>query len=112
MTKFELTLLDEWRRLEMPVANARVVVAVSGGADSTALLLALSKLLAAKKLGVTVSVAHLDHGLRVKASREDSAWVAKLAVELKHEARLARVNLKQRARNTADNLEQRRTGAN
>lgn len=101
-TKFERALLDEWRRLELPGANARVVVAVSGGADSTALLLALSSLIAAKKLSGTVSVAHLDHGLRVKASREDSAWVARLAAELKHEAVLARVNIRKRA----DNLEQ------
>ena len=106
MTKFERALLAEWRRLELPAANARVVVAVSGGADSTTLLLALSKLIAVKKLPLTVTVAHLDHGLRVKASREDSAWVAKLAAELKHEAVLARVNLNQRVRNTADNLEQ------
>jgi len=106
MTKFEQSLFDEWRRLELPVADVRVVVAVSGGADSTALLLALSKLIAVKKLTVTMSVAHLDHGLRGKASREDAAWVAKLAAQLNHEAVLARVNMKKRARNTADNLEQ------
>jgi len=40
----------------------RLVVAVSGGADSTALLHALTR--AAPRLGLDLTAAHLDHGLR------------------------------------------------
>ncbi|MDP9276409.1 MAG: tRNA lysidine(34) synthetase TilS [Chloroflexota bacterium] len=54
-----------------------VVVAVSGGADSTALLLILADL--ADELGLVVHVAHFDHRTRPKQSAEDADFVAKLA---------------------------------
>lgn len=106
MTKFLHGLLAEWRRLELPLRNAGVVVAVSGGADSTALLLALAGLIKAKKLAVKLTVAHLDHGLRGKVSKEDAEWVAKLAEQLGCKAVLGRVNVKKRAGKSTDNLEQ------
>jgi tRNA(Ile)-lysidine synthase len=106
MTKFVRGLLEEWRRLELPLRNARIIVAVSGGADSTALLLALSELVTTKKFAVELLAAHMDHGLRGKVSREDAAWVARLAGQLNHEAVVTRVNIKQRATNAGDNLEQ------
>ena len=43
-------------------AGSRVLIAVSGGADSTALLLALASL--RRELGVSLEAAHLHHGLR------------------------------------------------
>src|SRR2546429_3505731 len=54
-----------------------VVVAVSGGADSTALLLILAEL--AEGLGIVIHVAHFDHRTRPKQSAEDADFVAKLA---------------------------------
>lgn len=57
-------------------AGDTVVVAVSGGADSVALLDALVHL--AAPLGVTLHVAHLDHGLRPD-SADDAQFVADLA---------------------------------
>jgi tRNA(Ile)-lysidine synthase len=58
-------------------AGERVAVAVSGGADSVALLLLLIDL--RKQLGVVVSVAHFNHKLRGKDSDKDETFVAKLA---------------------------------
>ena len=55
----------------------RVGVAVSGGADSVALLLLMLEL--RKKLGIVLSVAHLNHKLRGRASDADEKFVAKLA---------------------------------
>jgi len=49
-------------------AGDRVVVAVSGGPDSMALLHALWEL--RDRLGVTIEVAAVDHGLRADARRE------------------------------------------
>jgi tRNA(Ile)-lysidine synthase len=54
-----------------------VVVAVSGGADSTALLLILADL--ADELGIVIHVAHFDHRTRPKQSAEDADFVARLA---------------------------------
>ncbi|HZW27665.1 MAG TPA: tRNA lysidine(34) synthetase TilS, partial [Trueperaceae bacterium] len=53
-----------------------VLVAVSGGGDSVALLMA------AMEAGIDVVVAHLDHGLRGEGSREDARFVADLAARL------------------------------
>lgn len=57
-----------------------VLIAVSGGVDSVALLLILSALRA--QLGVKLVVAHFDHGIRGAASRADAAYVEALAAEM------------------------------
>ena len=56
------------------------VVAVSGGSDSAGLLRALHKL--AAELGLTLSVAHLDHGTRGEPARADAEFVKALADSL------------------------------
>jgi tRNA(Ile)-lysidine synthase TilS/MesJ len=57
----------------------RVGVAVSGGADSVALLhLLLEK---RQQTGIVLSVAHFNHKLRGKASDIDEKFVRKLAAE-------------------------------
>src|SRR5438105_325596 len=79
--KFPRKLLAEWRRLQLPDANATAIAGVSGGADSVALLLALDDLIKAKKLDIKVVLAHVDHRLR-KTSGEDARWVRTLARQL------------------------------
>jgi tRNA(Ile)-lysidine synthase len=105
LTAFARSLENEWRRLGLPAANARVVVAVSGGADSVALLGALDELIKSKKLKLIVFVAHLDHGLR-KDSRADARWVKALAQQLGHESLARRVDVRALAAGSGDNLEQ------
>jgi len=61
----------------MVTPGDHVLVAVSGGADSVALLLGFLDLRDA--LGVTVSAAHLDHRLRGAESARDRAFVEALA---------------------------------
>jgi tRNA(Ile)-lysidine synthase len=58
-------------------AGDRVGVAVSGGADSVALLRVLLDL--RSELGIVLSVAHFNHGLRGEQSAADEAFVADLA---------------------------------
>src|SRR5690348_12026561 len=57
----------------------RVAVAVSGGADSVALLRALIE--AAPEIGLVLSVAHLHHGIRGADADADADFVAVLAAE-------------------------------
>ncbi len=54
-----------------------LVVAVSGGTDSTALLLLLADL--APELGLVLVVAHFDHRSRPRAGAADASFVAGLA---------------------------------
>ena len=57
-----------------------VLVAVSGGADSVALLYILLEL--APKYSLRLAIAHLNHCLREKESDRDQAFVASLAEQL------------------------------
>lgn len=63
------------RRYEMVQPGDSVVCAVSGGADSIALLFALYLL--REKLQITVSAAHFNHRLRGEESDRDEAFVRK-----------------------------------
>lgn len=105
LSRFASRLLVEWKRLALPSADARVIVAVSGGADSVALLLSLDELLAAQRLSVSLTIAHLDHGLRA-SSQWDARWVEDLARRLGYGFELERVYVKERAEIASDNLEQ------
>lgn len=58
----------------------RLAVAVSGGADSVALLRALVN--AASEIGLVLSVAHLHHGIRSADADADAKFVADLAANL------------------------------
>ena len=60
--------------------GAHVVVAVSGGADSVALLHVLHALQAERALRLTV--AHLHHGIRHESADADAAFVQRLARRL------------------------------
>ena len=59
-----------------PLRGKRVLVAVSGGADSVALTLALHQ------LGVKLVLAHVNHGIRGRAAAADARFVAALARRL------------------------------
>ncbi len=65
---------------ELGLPGARVLVAASGGVDSSVLLHALHAL--ADELRLELVVAHINHGLRGADSDADEAWVAMLAAEL------------------------------
>jgi tRNA(Ile)-lysidine synthase len=105
VNQFPRLVLVEWRKLKLPLAAETVIVAVSGGADSTALLLALHELKAAGKLSVNICVAHLDHKLR-KTSAKDARWVAELSAKLGYECVVGRAKVAELARANNDNLEQ------
>ncbi len=106
LTRFARELLREWRQLDLPRADARIVVAVSGGADSTALLFALDELIKAKKLEVSLVVAHLNHKLRGKASDADARWVRSVSRQLGYSSETSAIDVEKRAVKSSDNLEQ------
>ena len=104
MHKFVRSLITEWRKLDLPVSEGTIVIAVSGGADSMSLMLAVSDLVQRKKLRLRVVIAHLNHKLRGDESDDDETFVRGYAETLGFEfvtaaARLPdRGNLEQNAR--------------
>jgi tRNA(Ile)-lysidine synthase len=108
--KFVRNLITEWRRLGLPLKDATVVVAVSGGADSVSLLLGLNELRKAGKLGLSIVAVHLNHQLRGVESDVDEQFVKHLTTELKIPLDLRRQristdgNLEQNARQTRYNF--------
>lgn len=69
----------------------RVVVGVSGGADSTALLLALSMVHRFAGVAPQLVVAHVNHGTRGQESDDDQRFVEELAVKLRVDLHVTRV---------------------
>ena len=63
-----------------PAAGEHLLVAVSGGPDSTALLAALAEL--APRRGLRLTAAHVDHGLRGAEGAAEAERVAALATRL------------------------------
>ena len=81
----------------------RVGVAVSGGADSVALLLLLVE--GKKTLGITLSVLHFNHKLRGRAADGDEKFVAALAHKYKLPFYSATAAVKAIAKNNKANVE-------
>lgn len=81
MTSFLLRALERAiARPDAPPHGARILVAASGGPDSTALLAALAGL--APEHGFHVTAAHVEHGLRGAESAADRAAVDALAARV------------------------------
>ncbi len=69
-------IIDTINKYNMLKKGDRVVVALSGGADSVSLLLSLSEL--SDRLGITVSAIHVNHCLRGDESDGDEAFCEEL----------------------------------
>jgi len=78
-------------------------VAVSGGADSVALLLLLLEL--REKLGVVLSVVHFNHKLRGKLSDADEKFVANLAAKHELTFHIGHADVAEKAKREKANLE-------
>lgn len=86
---FLLDALDaSWR---LGGAPQRVLAAVSGGADSVALLWLLKELRG--QSGILLSAVHVDHGLR-QESGEDAAFVQRLCSDWQIDCQVIRVQVK------------------
>jgi len=82
----------------------RVLVAVSGGPDSVALLAVLLKL--RKRLGIELTIGHLNHGLRGTAADEDEQFVRGLAKRHKLRSRCRKTDVASRRRAKGGSIEE------
>ncbi len=83
---------DTIKQYDMLRKGDKVLVGVSGGADSVCLLRALLGL--RKKLCIELVVGNVDHGLRGKESEKDSAFVKSLSSAWGLECMHKRINVK------------------
>ncbi|WP_077612607.1 tRNA lysidine(34) synthetase TilS [Clostridium sp. Marseille-P2415] len=73
-------ILDFIRRNRLFTPGDRVIVALSGGADSVCLLIVLNEL--KEELGLELKAVHVHHGLRGKEADRDSLYAGQLSKEL------------------------------
>ena len=84
-------MLSTIRRFSMISAGDKVLVAVSGGPDSVALLHALWSL--SDQIGISLHAAHLNHSFRGKESDADAEYVCRLAGNIGIECTVEKVDV-------------------
>lgn len=102
MTTLQAAVRRSLREFGVPAPGETVVAALSGGADSVALLHALHS--AAPRMGFRVVAAHLDHGLRA-GSGADAAFCRNLCERLGVSVHMGSADVRGRARREHAGLE-------
>lgn len=101
MDPFEKAVLQSIERENLFKAGERMVVALSGGPDSVALLTVLQRLPYALQL----VAAHFNHQLRGEASDADEAFVLRFCEQSDIHLQVTRLDTRRRARESGHNLE-------
>lgn len=105
LSRFSKQLKSELESIETLSTIDSIVVGVSGGADSVALLLALCELVETERLNWRLIVGHLDHGLRAE-SHAEREWVTTLGSNLGLEVVSERVGSNLSENQLTPNLEE------
>ena len=104
MDKFEVSVLKNIKRSSLLKENARVLVALSGGPDSVALLLVLNELREIYPLQLLV--AHANHHLRGKEADEDEQFVRRLCHRFGLALEVKQLETREEAKKAGGNLEE------
>lgn len=96
-------VLQTIHRYQLLKEGDRVIVALSGGADSVALLLALKEL--EESFSLRLCAAHLNHQLRGSESDQDEQFVQRLCQQFELPIEVKGVNTQQEMRKSGENLE-------
>jgi tRNA(Ile)-lysidine synthase len=99
----ELRVRRTVRDFRMMEQGERIVVAVSGGADSTALLVCLKTL--AREMYLTLTAAHLNHCIRGAEGEADAEFTRRLCETLAIPCVAETVDVKKQAEDSGENLE-------
>jgi len=101
---FEICVRKTIQKHRMLNPGDRVLVAVSGGADSVALLLCLHEL--ASRLDLSLAIAHLNHRIRGREGDDDEEFVRSLSAGLGLPFYSEAIEVKKRAIEEKRNLEE------
>ncbi|MEO0385642.1 MAG: tRNA lysidine(34) synthetase TilS [Pseudomonadota bacterium] len=106
------TINDAWRAVgsDLSSSHSSLLLAVSGGPDSLAMLIGLAKLRDARLLASKLSVQTIDHGLRPEAA-EEAKMVGEVCAELDVPFKVTKLDRKPFARNAQDWARTERYGA-
>ena len=80
MNKFTSLIFSAIKQYDMLCENDKVLIALSGGKDSVALLLFMAEY--ARQLKISVFAAHVNHMIRAKAADEDQSFCEELCRKL------------------------------
>lgn len=97
-------ILDFIRRNRLFAPGDRVIVALSGGADSVCLLIVLNEL--KEELGLELKAVHVHHGLRGEEADRDSLYARELSGKLEVPFACVRVDAAQYAREQGMSVEE------
>jgi tRNA(Ile)-lysidine synthase len=100
----EIQVRNTIKKYAMISPGEFVLAAVSGGADSTALLLCLHRL--AGEFNISIAVAHLNHRIRGAEGDADQEFVRQLSLKLGLPFFPEVIEIKKQAAETKENLEQ------
>ncbi len=92
------------KEYDMISRGDRVIVGVSGGADSVCLLAALRE--CGKEEGFSLTAVHVEHGLRGEESLDDAAFVEQLCRQWEIPCRVEHIPVKERALASGQTLEE------
>ena len=97
-------LLLTVKQYHMPIQGRRVVVGFSGGSDSAALLSILREL--SGELGIELTAAHVNHGIRGAEAERDEAFVRTFCAERNIPLRVARYDVPEICKTTGESVEE------
>ena len=96
--------LETIQRHHLLTPGAAVIVAVSGGADSMALLFFLNEI--REEFHLTLSAAHINHGLRGAEADRDELLVRNTCKRLKIPLSILHTDVAQEAKQTGEGIEE------
>jgi len=106
LDKLSLEVFNIINKYHLIKPQDSIIVAVSGGPDSVALLEILHSINSIKNLHVSLFIAHLNHQLRGKASEEDAQFVQNLSKDLSLPFILKSVDIQKIADQTKRSIEE------
>jgi len=106
LQKIEHKILKTMNKYHLIKPNESILISVSGGADSIALLRILHSINIAKKMHLRLLVAHLNHRLRGNSSEEDERFVREISKELSLPVFSKSIKIKKIAHDAKHSLEE------
>ncbi|MBL7996639.1 tRNA lysidine(34) synthetase TilS [bacterium] len=103
-TYFQNQFLEHCRKNHFFSSNDRVLIAVSGGLDSMALVHLMGILQLESE--ITIGIAHLNHRLRGAASDRDEAFVKKFALSRLYPFHCQRMDVRKQAKLSRKSIEE------